>query len=141
MTRDLNGLLLRPFPEMARRLYQRRGWLIIEPSSSAGVLLRFELHDWHADSFLAHRGNEIEAALLRANRPGRGAFTTLERAIVFDGYRFSIAAPLGRFRLGLERRGWQCADLDHERGEIWRRTAGLVPEVQAAQARIERGKR
>lgn len=115
------------FPSWARDNYRAAGWRIIEPGSPAGALLHFEGRDWHGDSFLAHRANDMHLALLRARRPREGAFTRLVNVLQFDGYRVTVNTPLGEFREALTRRGWRCEERG-DLGEFWRHPNPAEPD-------------
>lgn len=108
------------FPAMARDAYRAAGWRIVEPGTVEGA--RYGLHgvDWHPDTFAAIRKKSVELPLLSARYPGTGAFPRLIERLREQGYRVTVAAPLGQFREHLARAGW-IIDSRGEHGEIWRR--------------------
>jgi hypothetical protein len=94
------------FPRLAREGYRLAGWQVIEPGSPAGAALGFEGRDWLPDSFLARKGDVVEASLLNAKRPGAGAFGRVRAVVEAMGYRLRIVEPTGLFRAGLQRQGY-----------------------------------
>ena len=83
------------FPPPPREGYRLAGWHIVEPGSPAGAALGFTGRDWLPDSFLASKGDVVEAMLLAAKRPGSGAFTRMRAAVESKCCRLRIAEPIG----------------------------------------------
>lgn len=94
------------FPRLIREGYRLARWSIVEPGSPDGAALGFEGRDWLPDSFLASKGDVVEAALLSAKHPGSGAFSRMRAVVEAKGYRLRIVEPTGRFSDGLQRQGY-----------------------------------
>jgi len=109
------------FPLYARDVYRHEGWRIVESGTVDGALLGLNGLDWHPDTFAARKNQAVELPLLVARYPGSGAFGRLVERLESQGFRVTVATPLGEFREHLARGGW-IIDSMGPHGEIWRRS-------------------
>jgi hypothetical protein len=113
------------FPRLIRESYRQSGWQVIEPGSPHGAALGFQGREWWPDSFLARKGDVVEAALLNAKRPGFGAFSRLRTTLENKGLDLRLVCPTGDFKNALVRQGYLCTIVgdDYEtRRDIWHRS-------------------